>query len=259
MFIVKKIIGTALLPLSIFLLLLLIGILLLRNSRKQHAAKTFITIATIVFILISFKGLPYLLLRPLEFYYPALNVSSSDSLVKKYPDVKWIIVLSSGHFSNPEIPPSSQAARATTIRLVEGISIFRQCPKAKLLLSGGDFFDSTSDAQVMNSIAKQLGVDASRMVLENDSKDTEDQAQLIKPIVGNDQCILVTSASHMFRAMALFRKAGIDPIPAPTDYLVKTVGITPGFFYPNEEALLQSRTAMYEILGILWAKARGKI
>ena len=33
--------------------------------------------------------------------------------------------------------------------------------------------------------------------------------------------ILVTSANHMPRAVAAFRKAGMDPIPAPTEYLAR--------------------------------------
>ena len=44
---------------------------------------------------------------------------------------------------------------------------------------------------------------------------------VVKEIVGKDKFILVTSASHMLRAMALFRKQGMEPIPAPTDYMVK--------------------------------------
>jgi len=173
--------------------------------------------------------------------------------------VKWIVVLSGGHTSSPEIPLVLQGTRVTATRLVEGIRLLRMYPNAKLLVSGGDRFNQISDADVMFAMAKDLGINEHDIVLENGSSDTEEQAQLIQHIVQSDRCILVTSASHMVRAVGLFHTLGMDPIPAPTDYLVKTHAITDRFFYPNEESLLKTRTALHECAGILWAKLRGKM
>jgi len=259
MFLVKKISSLLLLPLSIFLGLLIIGTVLIVFSDKQMGGKIFIIVGLLMFILLSFEGVPYLLLLPLEYHYNSLYESSSSVLVEKYPDVRWIIVLSGGHTSSPEIPLTLQSTRVTMVRLVEGIRLKKIYPNAKLVLSGGDRYNEISDADAMFSMAKDLGVDEHDIVLENNSGGTEEQARLIQPIVGTDRCILVTSAAHMVRAVALFHKMGVDPIPAPTDYLVKTRNITDRFFYPNEESLLKSRTALHEYAGILWAKLRGKI
>jgi len=78
-----------------------------------------------------------------------------------------------------------------------------------------------------------MGVSDSDIVLEPDSKDTKDEAVLIQKIVGNEKLILVTSASHMPRSMALFKKRGMQPIPAPTDHTIKRrQRISPGVFFP---------------------------
>jgi len=127
-------------------------------------------------------------------------------------------------------------------------------------LSGGSFFDRVSNAKVLSEVAMVIGVNKKNILLEEISKDTEDQARLIQQIVGKDQFILVTSASHMPRTMAFFRKLGMDPLPAPTEHLVKErVAITPGRFYPSAGGLRKTERAFYEYLGLAWAKLRGLI
>ena len=145
-------------------------------------------------------------------------------------------------------------------RLVEGSRLQKMIPGAKLLLSGGRVFDPVADAEVMAKLALSIGVDRQSMVLETASRDTEDEAKLIKEMVGNDPFLLVTSASHMPRSMALFNKLGMKPIPAPTGYMVKeTQGSNPRMFFPSVDGLRKAETAFYEYLGLAWAKLRGQI
>ncbi len=68
---------------------------------------------------------------------------------------------------------------------------------------------------------REWDVKSEDIVLETKATDTKDHPIYVKKIVGKDRFILVTSASHMPRAMALFRKHGMEPIAAPTDYMVK--------------------------------------
>ncbi|NIA11024.1 MAG: hypothetical protein GWP10_15165 [Nitrospiraceae bacterium] len=98
------------------------------------------------------------------------------------------------------------------------------------------------------------------ILLESASKDTKDEAHLIKDIVGNDGFILVTSASHMPRSMALFEKHGMRPIPAPTEYLVKeSRKIDPSIFFPSAEGLRKTERAFHEYLGLGWTWLMGQI
>jgi uncharacterized SAM-binding protein YcdF (DUF218 family) len=170
------------------------------------------------------------------------------------------VVLGGGHTSDPKLPITSQLSNASLVRLVEGIRIHRGLPTSRLILSGGIVFEKVPEAKVLADVALAIGVKKQDLILEEVSRDTEDEARLIQEIVGQEQFILVTSASHMPRSMALFKKLGMHPIPAPTDHLVKECQkISPGMFYPSANGLCKAERAFYEYLGLAWAKLRGAI
>jgi uncharacterized SAM-binding protein YcdF (DUF218 family) len=67
--------------------------------------------------------------------------------------------------------------------------------------------------------------------------------------------LLVTSAVHMPRALAEFRAAGVDALPAPAPALGPARGGL-GAWLPEPRALERSRDALYELLGQLVAALR---
>jgi len=78
--------------------------------------------------------------------------------------------------------------------------------------------------------------------------------------VENEKFILVTTASHIPRSVALFKKLGMQPIPAPTDHSMKRrQGINPGVFFPNSGKIGNAERVFYEYLGLAWAKLRGQM
>ncbi len=102
----------------------------------------------------------------------------------------------------------------------------------------------------MAEVAIAIGVKKENLVLDEVSKDTEDQARFIYRMVKQEPFILVTSASHMPRSMTLFKKLGMRPIPAPTEYQVKEGrGTAPKRFYPTADGLMKAERAFYEYLG----------
>jgi len=112
----------------------------------------------------------------------------------------------------------------------------------------------------MAKMAMALGSNKKELVLESESKDTKDQAALIKKIIGNDRFILVTSASHMARSMALFQSKGMNPIPAPIGYRVKKrEKISPAMFFPSSKGIDKMEQVVYEYIGTVWARLRGQI
>jgi uncharacterized SAM-binding protein YcdF (DUF218 family) len=155
---------------------------------------------------------------------------------------------------------TSQLSESSISRLAEGIRIHRLLPESRLLLSGGAVFDPVSEARGMAGVAAALGIGNDEIILEERSKDTKDQARFIKEIVRDKRFVLVTSASHMPRSMALFEKLQMNPIPAPTDYLVKKrQKIGPGLFFPNVESLRKMERVFHEYLGLGWARLRGQV
>jgi uncharacterized SAM-binding protein YcdF (DUF218 family) len=101
-------------------------------------------------------------------------------------------------------------------------------------------------------------VDSLRIVLETGSWDTDDQAAALRPIVGDDPLVLVTSAVHLPRAMALFRGQGLDPLPAPTQHQA-AARFRPrlGWLLPTAGRLTMLTSAWHEYLGLTWAWLRG--
>jgi uncharacterized SAM-binding protein YcdF (DUF218 family) len=118
------------------------------------------------------------------------------------------------------------------------------------------------EAKVLADVALSLRVERQNLILESLSRDTEEEARLIQKMVGKDPFALVTSASHMPRAMALFKKLGMHPLAAPTDYGIKESleeEIRPGMFFPGTAELQNTEAAVYEYLGLAWAKLRNQI
>lgn len=202
----------------------------------------------------SYDGISGSILSPLEYKYPPILDAQNIRTVK------WIVVLGGGHTSDPKLPVTSQIGKASLSRLVEGIRLHRELPQSKLILSGGSTFDPVPNARILAEVAVAIGVKRDSLILEEVSRDTEDEARLIRGVVGKERFILVTSASHMPRSMALFKKLGMDPIPAPADHQVKrSHGISPGMFYPSAGNIEKAERAFYEYLGLAWAKLRGVI
>jgi len=236
-------------PLSLCLEVLFVGIFLLLFTRRQKAGKVMVCLGFVLLALFSYGPIPDIALRSLECRYaPLIDVS-------QFSDIRWVVVLGGGHDSDPELPATSQLSESSLSRLVEGIRIHRLLPESRLVLSGGTVFDPVSEAEVMARAAEAMGVDGDRLVLEKLSRDTGDQARFIHEIVGDEGFILVTSASHMPRSMALFRKSGTRPIPAPTDYRVKKrQGTGPGAFFPSADNLRKMEMTVHEYLGLLIGK-----
>ena len=254
MFLIKKILSPLFFPTTLILGTLLLGLFLVSLTRRRRTGKIFVLIGVLLLGMLSYDGVSDRLLRPLEYQYPPLLS------LENIQNVKWIVVLGGGHSSDPKLPITSQISQNSLVRLVEGIRIHNRLPKSKVILSGGSVFEKISNAQVLAEVAIAIGVKKQDLILEDVSKDTEDEARFIQQIVGQEQFILVTSASHMPRSIALFKRLGMHPIPAPTDHLVKECQkISPGMFYPSANGLCKAERAFYEYLGLAWAKLRGAI
>ena len=254
MFLMKKIVAPLLYPFTMITGILIAGLILTWFTRKQKSSRRLITIGVALLLLFSYAVVPDFLLGLLEKQYsPLLSIRQAEK-------IKWVVVLGGGITSDPRLPSTGQVSNASMARLAEGIRIYKMCPGSKLLFSGGSVFDPKPEALVMAEIALDMGVAKGDILLDTVSKDTKGQAMTVSEITGSDTFVLVTSALHMPRAMSLFRAQGKEPIPAPTDFMVKdTQGFHPRSFFPNAYGLVKMERSVHEILGIVWAKIRGQV
>ena len=112
----------------------------------------------------------------------------------------------------------------------------------------------------MRQFLSDLGVPPDAVLIEEQSRSTYENAQHTAQLLQRHeikQILLVTSALHLPRALATFRAARIDALPAPTDFEVMPEPPHPLRWLPDAEALFDSTRALKEYLGLWVYRWRG--
>ncbi len=261
MFLLKKFAALFFLPVSLVTEIFIIGLFIIWFTKKQKAGKIIVTLGMVVLALLSYERVSDVLLKPLEQRYTPVMLESQlkETSPGIKPTVKWIAVLGGGSIEDEKVPVTSRLSPESLVRLTEAVRLYKKIPGSKIILSGGAVFGSRSEAETMSSLTEIMGVDPQDLVLEKTSRDTEEQASHIKSIVGKDQFVLVTSAYHMPRSMAIFEKQGLMPIAAPTNHRVVERQLVPSDYFPTSGGMRTAEMAFHEYLGILWSLLRNKI
>ncbi|RMF12286.1 MAG: YdcF family protein [Alphaproteobacteria bacterium] len=180
---------------------------------RQLAARTG-ALALILLVLIGLLPVGQLLIRPLEerFAPPAMATLGP---------VTGIIVL--GGAESPGLTGARDTVhlRDTGNRLTTALALAQRYPRATLLFTGGYRSGGLSQAEVAGRLFMEAGVDPHRLILEDQSHNTWENAHLSKALARpqpDETWLLVTSAFHMPRSMAVFEAADWTVIPYPTDY-----------------------------------------
>jgi uncharacterized SAM-binding protein YcdF (DUF218 family) len=241
-------------PLNLTIFLLLAGLIAAMIGRRRFAA-TGSVLAFLILALSAWTSLGATMLNPLEERFPR------PPLPEK---VDGIVVLGGGFEGAINLARGGYELNAGGDRMVETAILARRFPTAKVVVSGGTgelFLDGEGDAATAPRLLGALGVTADRLILENKSRNTYENAVFTKALVTpkpGETWLLVTSAFHMPRAKALFDKAGFATLPWPVDY--RTSGQEGmGLFRDNPVDSLQATTmAIREWIGLFayWLSGR---
>jgi uncharacterized SAM-binding protein YcdF (DUF218 family) len=149
---------------------------------------------------------------------------------------------------------SEEIPLSGTKRLIDKVT------KVTLVLSGYGGRLSLTQAEVLAKTAVSLGVDPADIKLLTTTKNTSDEAKTYFREFGKKtKLILVTDAVHMPRAMKLFRKAGLDPVPAPTNHIIKHGTVkSPFTWMPSSSNIYKMEVAMHEYGGLVWSWIGGE-
>lgn len=240
------------LPLLWIALLFIVFFLLIK---KKKTAKRLTWIALAWLFLISTPFLPDALLKPLENKYPTLTKTTLER-IKKPTNV---LVLGAGFVNDLKLSPNDQLAETALSRLAEGIRIYNILPQSILITSGYGNREETTSAEVMAKTALLLGVDSSRLFMQEKPTRTLEEAMEYQSLFADTcQLIVVTSAIHMPRSMYLFRKVGLNPMAAPTHHLYKkSEAPDPYYAFPSSKHIKKMEAAIHEYVGLLWYKLGG--
>ena len=190
---------------------------------------------------------------------------------KEFPQAEAIVLLGGG--VNPPIyprliPDLNQSGE----RIVFAAWLYQQKKAPEILVSGAPLPWSgipTTEAEAMKRLLLIMGVPEKDILIEDHSKNTYENAVFSRKILaeqGINHVLLVTSALHMPRAVMVFKKQGLDVIPAPTDFNVTentdqtTKQLLIDFLtkiLPSPENLDTTTRAIKEYLGIVIYRLRG--
>lgn len=239
-------------PLHTVVVCLVIGMILLW-ARRVRAGTALVSLATLLILLIGATPLPELALRPLEQWHKAKELTDPPA---------GIVLLGGGQnveLTEAYVRPQLNG-RAET--MTEFLALARRFPQAKLVFAGGsgDLTGHTlSEAEVMKQFAAQQGVDTERLLLDSKSRNTHENALYAKELANpkpGERWLLITSAFHMPRAVAVFEKLAWQVVPYPTDYRVLPTGVEWRVNVLNRFRLFHM--ALHEWLGFLvyWVTGR---
>lgn len=254
-FVISKLVGFVTTPSTALFLLGLLGVLLLILRRRRAGMALCVTsiLLTLAFGLTPLANVPQAVLED-RFPQPVLNEPPTGVIMLGGPvDVD----LSPARNT---IAMNSQAERVT-----ETAVLAVRYPQARIFLSGGSGHFGDPGANTESALTKkllvQLGLPAERIEMEEKSRTTAENAryslEALKPKPG-ERWLLVTSASHMPRAVGTFRAVGFDVIPYPVDY--RTYGLSAVTIFPESvaEGFELVDTATHEWIGLIGYWLTGK-
>jgi uncharacterized SAM-binding protein YcdF (DUF218 family) len=254
-FIASKIFGFICTPSNLAALLGVAGLLLLATPWRGTGIKAMAVCITLMLVL-GFSPLGNFLMLSLSERFPQWHDKG------RIPD--GIIVL--GGAINPELSQARGTAEinASGERMTAAAELARRFPAARIVLSGGNnaLIDPVSTEAAMSAnFLERLGVPKERIVLEDKSRTTSENAvftrDLLKPRPG-EYWLLVTSAVHMPRAMGAFRAAGFEVDPYPVDWRTRGWQDAARPFETLAGGLSRVDTAVHEWIGLIGYRLSGR-
>lgn len=185
--------------------------------KKRRLSLAFLILAFLILLIAGNKYTATSLSRTLEWQYPPLPDGTRADV---------IVLLGGG--TEPDVSPRSMVeVNASGDRVLYAVKLLQEGAAPQVLLSGGDIdflYDSPSTpADDMATLMEMLGVPRENMLIQNASYNTQQDAEFSCKMIkeqGFDSVILVTSAFHMPRSVALFEAQGCPVIPAPVDFSI---------------------------------------
>ena len=251
MYLVKILYSFIIPPGGIIALLIILNVFLYRKKiRLAYVLSGIIAI----FYLLSTQFVAYQLVKPLENMYanPSIEQLKADK-----PDV--IVMLDGGAISNIEdIDGDGQVSGYVANRMLTVMRLQRALDVPVILSGGKVFADTGREADIEQRIFEQMGVPNDKLLIENQSRNTVENARNSNEIIkahNFSKVLLVTSGFHMPRSLMIFEREHISAIPFTTDYQISGE-LAPSIFnfLPSNGAFNISCLSIREYLGILALK-----
>ena len=214
-FYLSKIVGFFALPSNFLITLGIVGALLLW-TRYRRAGRRLLLASVLLTTIAGLSPLGNLLMLPLEERFPPWDEARGEP--------EGIIVLGGAigpelSIARKEVSLNESAERLTIVAVLA-----RKYPRARIIYSGGNgglLIHEGNEAEFALELFRSFGIDSGRMVAEDRSRNTIENALFSKQIANpkpGERWLLVTSAYHMPRSIGAFREAGFEIEAYPVDF-----------------------------------------
>lgn len=245
-FFLSKTLNYLVMPLTMVCALLLIS----RLVRRDVWRKTLLVTGIVLLFLFSNEFIANELMRGWE-----VDAKPYDGMRKH----KLGIVLTGAVM--PQLKPDDRVFfQKGADRVVHTVQLYKLGLIEKILVSGGSgrLIDiQEREADRFKEVMVLMGVPDSAILLENETRNTHESAKEVAKILSrldysSDECLLITSAFHMRRSLACYRKAGWPVEAFSTDFYAHSGDYYPdSFFLPKIEALIIWHKLIREWVGFV--------
>ncbi|MFZ1538908.1 MAG: YdcF family protein [Chromatiaceae bacterium] len=243
-----KVLTLLVLPLGWVLLMGAAALILLARGRRGWAGALVAGLLVLLWVC-AMPWTAYHLTAGLEGGYPPVALEQT-------PVAEVAVVL--GGAVGPIGEPPTENLTGSSNRVLRAARLFRAGKVHRVLAVGGnlDWMSAGApEAELIRDLLVEWGLPREAIFTEPTSRNTRENALRAAAIIreqGWEHVLLVTSASHMRRAVEAFQAVGIAVIPSPTDFASREpLALDLLNFLPDAGALLGVSKALREVLG-LW-------
>ncbi|WP_269581658.1 YdcF family protein [Roseibium sp. Sym1] len=256
LFYVAKIGGFLLQPSNFLLIMMFAGLLVSARRAWRGTGRALIWAAALGLAICGFSPAANWLILPLEDRYSRPeNLAGVDGIIVLGGAVDTIVTGGRG----------DTALTTSAERITIAARLATQLPDALIVHTGGQGVIVSSQATEAEGAARlfaDFGISTDRIVLEDASRNTWENAVLAKELVGplaGQKWLLVTSAYHMPRAMGVFETAGWTGVIAyPVDYRTRGEEDSTLGFSGASKGLRRFDVAFREWVGLIAYRLLGR-
>jgi len=239
---IAKILMSLILPPASLAILMAVGFVITKFRRVL--GRFLIVTSFLLLYLLSISPVSDFLLKPLE-----KSAAHDDA---KHENIDAIVVLGGGVRDLSWLGLESQPSEMSLVRLVAGVKLYKELHIPLVIIggNGNPFEQEVKEAEAMARIAKGIGVPDKDIITENAPRNTLESASAAKKLIKGNRIILVTSAFHMKRSSAMFRKQGFDVVTAVAGYRSEQRGFSLYSCIPRAGSLHDSSAVLAEYLSL---------
>jgi uncharacterized SAM-binding protein YcdF (DUF218 family) len=257
-FVVSKAMEIALTPSSFLVACVLLGGGLTR-TRWARAGRRLTLAGAVLLAAFGLSPAANWLAFPLEQRFPAWEAAGAPPV--------GAVVLGGAVDPSFHVRGVSSLLNGAAERVTSVVALARRYPEMRFILAGGNARllpnDEPTEAAMMAAVLVALGVPPERLIVEERSRTTAENATFAKATataaaLPRGRWLLLTSALHMPRAMASFRHAGFAIEPYPVDFRTRGPGDLLRPFRSAAEGLKLTDSAVHEWLGLIGYRLTGR-